>query len=325
MRLRHVAASAASVLLLAACSGIPGGGKEPPPKVEGRLSPLTGLSQEQPPNNPVFVVKIENTAAGQPQFGLNEADMVVEELVEGGLTRLAAIYYSKLPTKVGHVRSTRTTDIGLALPVHGTIVASGGDKRALADIKAAKVRIFTYDSGSPGYSKDPSKSAPYHVLWNLEELNETAPNGQVPNRGYFVFGDGPTTADVTKKATSAEVKLSDQSEPAGWRFAGGKWTPTENRAAAGQEFKADTLVMIFAPVKDAGYNDAAGNPVPETVLKGSGRAVVFSGDSAVEATWRKASLNSSITLTAEKSGKPVTIKPGRIFLVAGTRGGSITY
>lgn len=168
MRLRHVAASAASVFLLAACSGIPGGGKEPPAKVEGRLSPLTGLSKEQPPNNPVFVVKIENTAAGQPQFGLNEADMVVEELVEGGLTRLAAIYYSKLPTKVGHVRSTRTTDIGLALPVHGTIVASGGDKRALADIKAAKVRIFTYDSGSPGYSKDPSKSAPYHVLWNLQ-------------------------------------------------------------------------------------------------------------------------------------------------------------
>lgn len=140
-----------------------------------------------------------------------------------------------------------------------------------------------------------------------------------------MFGDGPTSADVTKKATSAEVKLSDQSKASGWRFAGGKWTPTENRAAAGQEFKADTLVVIFAPVTDAGYNDAAGNPVPETVLKGSGRAVVFSGDSAVEATWRKASLNSSITLTAEKSGKPVTIKPGRVFLVAGTRGGSITY
>jgi len=324
MGLRHVAASAASVLLLAACSGGGLGGKEPPEKVEGRLSPLTGLPQEQPPNNPAFVVKIENTPAGQPQFGLNQADFVVEELVEGGLTRLAAVFYSQLPTKVGHVRSTRTTDIGLALPVHGTIVASGGDRRALDKIKAAKVRIFTYDSGSPGFSKDPSKSAPYHVLWDLKKLNETAPNGEIPNRGYFAFGDGPTAADVDKKTTSVSVTFSPATTT-DWRYSGGKWTQTKNRAAAGQEYKADTLVVIFAPVTDAGYNDAAGNPVPETVLEGSGRAVVFSGDSAVEATWRKANRASSMTLTSKKSGKPITIKPGHVFLEAATRGGEVTY
>ena len=62
----------------------------------------------------MFVVKIENTASGAPQYGLNKADMVIEELVEGGLTRLAALYYSDLPTKVGHVRSMRDTDIGIA-------------------------------------------------------------------------------------------------------------------------------------------------------------------------------------------------------------------
>lgn len=323
MRLRLVAASAASVLLLAACSGGPGG-KEAPEKVEGRVSPLTGLPQEQPPNNPAFVVKIENTGAGTPQFGLNQADMVVEELVEGGLTRLAAVFYSQLPTKVGHVRSTRTTDIGLALPVHGTIVASGGDDRALDAIKAKKVRIFTYDAGSPGYSKDPSKTAPYHVLWDLKKLNETAPNGEIPNTGYFTFGDGPTAADVDKTVTSAKVSFSDATTTA-WTFAGGKWSQTENRAASGQEYKPDTLVVIFARVKDAGYNDAAGNPVPETVLAGSGRAVVFSGDKAIEATWSKPSLSSQISLTSKKSGKKITIKPGHVFLEAVPRGGSVEY
>lgn len=324
MRLRHLAAAAASVLVLSACSLGGPGGKEPPEKVEGRLSPLTGLPQEQPPNNPPFVVKIENTAAGQPQYGLNQADFVVEELVEGGLTRLAAVFYSQLPTKVGHVRSTRTTDIGLALPVNGTIVASGGDKRALDKIKAAKVRIFTYDAGAPGFSKDPSKSAPYHVLWDLKKLNETAPNGEIPHKGYFQFGAGPTAADVDKKTTSVSVTFSPATTT-DWRYAGGKWTPTTNRAASGQEFKADTLVVIFAPVKDAGYNDAAGNPVPETVLEGSGRAVVFSGDSAVEATWRKSTRASTMILTSEKSGKPITIKPGRVFLEAATRGGEVKY
>ncbi len=323
MRLRHVAATAASVLLLAACSP-GGGGDEPPEPVEGRKSPLTGLSQEQPPNNPAFLVKIENTGAGEPQLGLNDADLVIEELVEGGITRLAAIFYSELPTKVGHVRSARTTDIGLAKPVGATIVASGGAPKTLDDIKASKTQLFTYDAGAPGYSKDPGKSAPYHVLWDLQKLNETAELGEVPNNPYFAFGKGPAAADVTKKATSASVMFSPATTT-DWRYAGGKWSVTESRTASGQEYKADTLVVIFARVAEAGYNDASGNPVPETVLEGSGRAVIFSGDSAVEATWRKSSLDSTMSFTAKSSGKPVTIKPGHVFLEAAPRGGDVTY
>ena len=65
--------------------------------------------------------------------------------------------------------------------------------------------------------------------------------------------------------------------------------------------------------------------MPETVLEGSGRAVIFSGDNAVEATWNKKSLDSTMTFTAKKSGKPVTIKPGHIWLEAAPRGGDVTF
>ena len=324
MGLRHVAATAASVLLLAACSNGGIDGDEPPAPVEGRKSPLTGLSQEQPPNNPAFLVKIENTAGGQPQYGLNDADLVIEELVEGGITRLAAIYYSKLPTKVGHVRSTRTTDIGLAKPVGATIVAAGGAPKTREDIKESGTQLFTYDAGAPGYSKDPSKSAPYHVLWDLQKLNETAKRGPVPNNPYFSFGEGPAASDVTKKVTSASVTFSPATTT-DWQFSGGKWSLKKNRAASGQEYTADTLVVIFARVAEAGYNDAAGNPVPETVLEGTGRAVIFSGDSAVEATWRKGGLDSTMSFTAKASGKPVTIKPGHVYLEAAPRGGDVAF
>jgi hypothetical protein len=324
MGLRHVAATAASVLLLAACSNGGIGGDEPPEPVEGRKSPLTGVLQEQPPNNPAFLVKIENTAGGQPQYGLNQADLVIEELVEGGITRLAAIYYSKLPTKIGHVRSVRTTDIGLAKPVGATIVGSGGAPKTLEDIKKSGNQLFTYDAGAPGYSKDPAKSAPYHVLWDLQKLNETAKRGPVPNNPYFAFGTGPAAGDITKKTTSADVMFSPATTT-GWQFAGGKWTLKKSLSASGQGYKADTLVVIFARVAEAGYNDAAGNPVPETVLEGSGRAVIFSGDSAVEATWRKGNLASTMSFTAKATGKPVTLKPGHVFLEAAPRGGDVTY
>jgi hypothetical protein len=325
MEVRRFALVAASVLLVSSC----GGGDKPgaegiPDKVEGRVSPLTGLPQENPPENPPFLTKIENTEAGEPQTGLNQADLVIEELVEGGYTRLAAVFYSKLPTKVGHVRSTRTTDIGLAKPVGATIVASGGASKTLDVIKSSNVDIYTYDAGDPGFSKDPGKSAPYHVLWDLTTLAKTAKATELPPKNYFTWGDGPAAADVTKKATSASVAFSP-TVTTKWSFSGGKWNRSPERAAAGETYKPDTVIVIFARVTDAGYNDAAGNPVPETVLQGSGRAVVFSGDNATEATWSKKALDSTMTFTAKKTGKPVTIKPGHVFLEAAPRGGDVTF
>lgn len=325
MGVRKFAVLAASVLLVSACGG---GDKAQesgvPDKVEGRVSPLTGLPQENPPKNPPFLTKIENTAAGEPQSGLNQADFVIEELVEGGMTRLAAVFYSQLPTKVGHVRSTRTTDIGLSEPVHATIVASGGAPKTLDAIKAANIDIYTYDSNDPGWSKDPGKTAPYHVLWNLQKLAETAKAKALPPKNYFAWGDGPSAADVTKKVTRAKVAFSP-SVSTSWSLVGGKWAHSPDRAAAGQSYKADTLIVIFARVTDAGYNDAAGNPVPETVLQGSGKAVVFSGGDATEATWHKSALDSTMTFTAKKSGKPFTIKPGHVWLEAAPRGGDVTF
>lgn len=325
MGVRQFALVAASVLLVSSCGGGGDSGAEGiPEKVEGRVSPLTGLPQENPPKNPPFLTKIENTAAGEPQTGLDKADFVIEELVEGGYTRLAAVYYSTLPTKVGHVRSTRTTDIGLAKPVGATIVASGGASKTLDVIKSSNVDIFTYDANDPGWSKDPGKSAPYHVLWDLTELAKTAKAKALPPKNYFPWGDGPAAADVTKKVTRATVSFSP-TVTTRWSFTGGTWKRSPERAAAGQEYKPDTLIVIFARVTDAGYNDAAGNPVPETVMQGTGRAVIFSGGNATEATWSKKALDSTMTFTAKKTGKPVTIKPGHVWLEAAPRGGDVTF
>ena len=96
------------LLVLASCSLVNNKtGDEPAGEapVDTRVSPLTGLKQDKPPNNPVFLVKIENTGGGEPQYGLHRADVVIEEFVEFDVTRIAALFYSDLPTKVGHVRS----------------------------------------------------------------------------------------------------------------------------------------------------------------------------------------------------------------------------
>src|SRR5687767_3675435 len=111
MKLRLLVAAVAVALFLAGCTD--DGSPSDPSAKNGdseklvEISPLTGQAMDSRPDNPVMVVKVENTPSGAPQYGVDRADMVVEELVEGGLTRLAALYYSKLPGKVGHVRSLR--------------------------------------------------------------------------------------------------------------------------------------------------------------------------------------------------------------------------
>lgn len=323
MRLRHLTGLAAIVLVAGACSSptdTPDGGTPP---LDTNVSPLTGLKQDGPPDNPVYLVKIENTAGGTPQFGLHQADMVVEEFVEFDVTRLAAFFYSDLPTKVGHVRSTRTTDVGLAKPVDATLVASGGDDEPLEAVDDAGIKIYTYDRNDPGWSKDPAKAAPYHVLWNLQTLNETAAK-TTPKRSYFEFGDGPATGDVTKKVTSASITFAPGTTTS-WTRNGSTWESSPERAAPGESFKADTVLMVLGRVKDAGYGAQGGAFVPEIVLDGSGPALILSGNTATEATWHKTGKDGTMSFTAKKTGKEIGLKPGRVYLHAAPNNAKITY
>jgi hypothetical protein len=326
MRIRLAAASACVALVLASCShldNLPNVKGPEKPTVDTKVSPLTGLKQDGPPHNPVFMVKIENTEGGVPQYGLNHADIVIEEFVEFDVTRLAAFFYSDLPTKVGHVRSARTTDVGLAKPVHATVVASGGDHTPIDRVEDAHLPLYTYDRNDPGWSSDHNKVAPYHVLWDLTKLN-THVKARVPHRSYFAFGNGPSAADATKKTTSVRVEFAP-GRTTQFAYTDGRWARSPDRAASGESFRAENLVVIFASITDAGYHAQGGAPVPETVMEGTGRAVIFSGGSATEATWSKQHLNSSMTFRSKKTGKSIGLKPGRVWLEAAPRGGSVKY
>ena len=122
----------------------------PPAEVAGwrttvtQFWPLTGLkvpsNKTAELDHPVLVAKMDNTVSSQPQVGLSKADMVVEELVEGGLTRLAAFYYSDIPGIVGPIRSMRASDIAVVSPVHASMVTSGAAAQTIARIKAAASR-----------------------------------------------------------------------------------------------------------------------------------------------------------------------------------------
>ena len=135
--------------------------------------PLTGKALDgDPPNHPVYVVKIDNTANSAPQVGLSSADMIVEELVEGGLTRLAVFFDSDIPDLVGPVRSMRASDVGIVKPASATLVASGAARRTIRVL--SRHHVATMTEGSTGFFRDGSRTAPYNLFMKLTRSGRPA-------------------------------------------------------------------------------------------------------------------------------------------------------
>ncbi len=199
-------AAAAAALLLAAGATLAGCGGEDeeapspaPATVEGEtvlesgpvLNPLNGLELEAQPARPVLTVKMDNSEASAPQVGLSKADLVTEELVEGGITRLAVSYYSAIPKNVGPVRSMRATDIGIVKPLRSTLITSGGAAVTADRIGEAGIRVIN-ENGTGFYRAD-SRSAPYNLFNKLTEVADKLKPVDPPEP-YLPFADDARAA-----------------------------------------------------------------------------------------------------------------------------------
>lgn len=316
-----VAIAAAASLVLASCGSDEEGAAEKRAAREQSvtLSPLTGLPLKgRVPAHPVVAVKIDNSSNSAPQVGLGSADLVAEELVEGGITRLAVFYYADVPANVGPVRSMRATDIGIVQPLDGVLVASGGAPPTVTRFKDAGIRTFT--EGAAGYYRESGRAAPYNLFMRLGELVRTLEDSDPP-APYLPFEKSPSLPKgEPARGLTATFSPSTSST---FELRGGRYVNTNTYAAADDQFMADTVLVLRVRVEDAGYKDPAGNPVPETVFEGRGDAMVFHDGRVVRGTWSKDTLASDIRL--EAGGRRVTLPPGQVRIeLVPIDGGSVT-
>ncbi|WP_460835075.1 DUF3048 domain-containing protein [Nocardioides hungaricus] len=274
--------------------------------------PTTGLPVEgdasAAQSYPVLVTKMDNTPSSAPQIGLGSADLVVEELVEGGLTRLAAFYYSDLPTSVGPVRSMRASDIGIVSPADASIVTSGAAGVTIGRIKGAGIDF--YAEGAGGIARDSSRSAPYNLFADLTTIAQTAEQDPARPADYLPWG---TAEDLPSGQPAKTIAASFGSgHTTSWTFDGKGYVNENSYAAEDDQFPADTILVLRVQVGDAGYLDPAGNPVPETKLEGKGAAMIFNNGRLVRGTWQKGGLDQPIRLST-KAGK-LTVPTGRVWI-----------
>lgn len=298
------------------------------------MAPLTGLRVSAVLKRPALTVKIENSPAARPQSGLGRADIVVEELVEGGITRYAALFQSRDPGTLGPVRSLRNVDASIAAPTRGLLAFSGAAGVVHRIVQRAPVQLLSPTEAADAFRRTSSRKAPHNLYAGAGTLWAHADSRhQAPPMPYLPFAADAAAAGTaagnpaSKPAQSVALTFSPSERPS-WTFqpSSGTWLRSEGSkpatAADGSRLAADNVLVLTVRTRDAGYKDPVGNPVPETVLTGSGRLTVLTGGRQVSGTWHKASRDSRLTFTGADD-RPLPIAPGRSWLELVPTSGSI--
>ncbi len=296
----------------------------PKPAVKPEPGPADPLTGGKLSTNPVIAVKIDNTYFAVPQFGVSDADIVFVEQVEGGLTRLIAIFHSTLPTEVGPVRSVRTTDAEL-LPVFGkpALVFSGGAAGPLANLAATSI-VDTSPYGD-AYFRSDAASGTYNLHADLTKIRADV-KGLLPakNIGLHFAANSPA-ALAGKRVTSLNVVM--QAGETDFVYTGGHYVRMRDGSPVsdyqGKIEAADNVLVQNIKDEPDGNFDSVGSPSYLSKTVGSGTVTLYRDGHAVTGTWQRTTPGSSFTYL-DSAGKPLLFKPGKTWITLAPQNAQVT-
>lgn len=317
-----------------------GGSDEPPPTtttttttaaptttVPQPIAPLTGVAGPfgEELNRPAVFVKIDNAPQARPQAGLVQADIVFEERVEGDTTRLAVVFHSTDAVEIGPVRSTRSTDLGLA-PLFGRplFASSGGNGAILSRLRQANLVDIGHNVSGAGFRRQPGRPAPHNLFTSLAELYAKAP--ELPPAPLPVFAyraDGEALPAGAAPATGVALSFGG---PEISRFV---WDPPSKKwhRYHGADRHLDPAGVPIAPanvvVLEISYefSTSTGNSRPHGVVVGEGRALVFTAGNLIDGRWVRPNIDAPLQLLAA-DGSPIKLTPGQTWVELPPSGGA---
>jgi hypothetical protein len=339
---RTAAAGIVLALLLAACGGssgdgpgaqgpggsgapgtggAPGGGDVAPAPTDDRpRSPFTGMPVDpEVLRRPLLIVKIDNSPSARPQSGMDVADIVIEELVEGGVTRFMALFHGELPDAVGPVRSARPVDVDLLSGLGASGFAYSGARAEVEGLLAAAPAVRVTE-GADGFFRDEVRRAPHNLYVEPEAvLAVVARRGGRPLLDIgWVFDDvapegaltcPPTAAGCADPGASVVIEMS-RAYRTGWTYdaSAGVYRREQNgrpflTAGPGAIGAANVVVLATRHyVGASGYDetDATTTGAPAIVLRDGRR---------YEARWVKPTPSDLLRILTP-AGEPFPLKPG---------------
>jgi len=284
------------------------------PTVAG-TNPLTGIGGL--PTGPVIAVKLDDTAGGRPSMGLEKADVIYIEEVEGGLSRMVAVFAGAKPN-VRAVRSVRASDIEL-LGQYGRIivVASGGNAGSMQELDRSTLHSAINDRAQVGFSRDRSRPSPYNVVSDLAKVSAAIKADGVRNVGFTWAASDPRLAGAKPAAT---VSTQVGTTPVGfvWDAKLARYVRTVGRqrivtASRDPVAKPNVLVQFCQIKTNPADLDVNGVPSVSIQSVGAGRVVLFRDGKRIEGKWSRKSVGAPTTFT-DTAGKPLLLAPGGTFV-----------
>ena len=292
-----------------------------PPKVS--VAPLTGLPDptHSTKDRSALTIKIDNTPQAMPQYGVQDADVVYEEIVEGGITRLAAIFNSHVPSVVGPVRSVRRTDREIVFPVGGIFACSGGAEYALRSIATAPVKIYDEANAGDAMFRDPKRPAPHNLFANAQLLmaKDGKPRPPPALFSYLPAGESPHGPTVSSFVVNFEngfaVTYNWDTMSRSWKRS--LFGAPDVTANGVQISPKNVIVMTVDYVGGAGVIDSYAQ------LVGRGPVEVFSGGVVQHGTWSRPNLYHP-AVYRNLAGKIIDLNPGQTWVELLATGEGVT-
>jgi hypothetical protein len=188
---RGVTLLVAASLLLSACSKDTPAAEAPtasPTPSPETLWPFTQLpGPVDAAEKPVLAIKIENDPSVRPQYGLDMADIVFEELVEGGMTRFISVFQSEMPKEAGPIRSGRHVDASIVSPFSDYFIFSGA-ARATLNFFAQTIPddVVVFNEGAPGMHRTDYHRKPHNLFIYPQEVIDSGKAKVSKTDGFFV-------------------------------------------------------------------------------------------------------------------------------------------
>lgn len=288
---------------------------EPPP-----VCPLSGQVAEtaEQVDVPVVAVKVENSSSARPQAGLNEAEIVYEEPVEGGITRFIALYHCQGSDRIGPVRSARLVDPDV-LRQYGRplFVYAGGVDEVFRAIEQAGLVDMNFLPFEPLYHIDPNRSAPHNLFIATQEFRDEADDGEPPPEEIFTFDEAPPEPTASKPARRIHADFSPSADVT-WKYSKKRdlWQrfhDDERHRLEQGAVRANNVVVQIVKVRPGTILDAAGNPSPEIDVIGEGKVYVFRNGRVIEGTWSRPRRKDP-TEFLDAAGEPIALAPGNTWI-----------
>lgn len=318
------------------------------PARSSRNDPGPAPEPEKPPVNPLtgeevsswdlltrrpLAVKVENDPKARPQSGIIDADLVYEELVEGGVTRFICIYLSRDSQVIGPTRSARTSDIDIVYYLEPLLICSGGATQVISMVKASGLKYISEDSVH--FWRDRSRKMPHNLYTStallrqyLAEIGDA--HNKIPQSGLVFASDEEASGEenaaeeaqslLYSSATSITIPYKAATCAASYQY-----DPTTDTylhsingvphtdLTTGKRVAPRNVIVQFITVTGSGIYDVTGAETPNLQVIGSGRCLVFVGGRVYHGTWKKPNRNSPTRFLDEK-GRDIPLHPGQTWI-----------